>query len=54
MVYYSKTLETLHELTEQGKVEYQKMLDAAADDILFRAQHPIKWLFSRILSFFGL
>ena len=52
MVYNSKTLEKCHELTDSGKREYQKMLERAADDILFRSKHPFKWFFIRILGFF--
>jgi hypothetical protein len=52
MVYYSKTLEICHGLTEKGEEEYQKMLEQVADDILFRSKHPFKWFFGRILEFF--
>lgn len=53
MVYYSKTLEVCHPLTKRGEEAYRKMLEEAADDILFRSKHPIKWLFGRILEFFS-
>ena len=52
MVYYSKTLEICHGLTKKGEEEYRKMLERAADDILFKSKHPFKWIFMRILEFF--
>lgn len=44
MVYDTETLEALHGLTEEGEVEYRKMLERAADELLFKSQHPVKWL----------
>ena len=48
MVYDSETLEVLHGLTEQGETEYRKMLEAAADDILYRSEHPFRWFAERV------
>lgn len=48
MVYDSETLEALHELTDDGAVEYKKMLEAAADDILYRSEHPFRWFTERV------
>lgn len=44
MVYNTKTFEILHELTEDGMIAYQKMLEEEADMILYNHQHPIKAL----------
>lgn len=48
MVYYAKTFELLHELTEEGEKAYQKMLEFAADELLFKHKHPIKYWLQRI------
>lgn len=50
MVYYTKTLEPLHELTEEGRKAYEHMLEAIADEILFRHKHPIKYWFQRLCN----
>jgi len=43
MVYYADTLKLCHEPTQLGKEEYQKFLEAKADEILFKHEHPVKW-----------
>jgi len=43
MAYDEETLEALHPLTEQGKQQYQQLLERKADEILFKHQHPLKW-----------
>ena len=47
MVYYTDTYVLCHELTEEGKELYQKLLEAAADEILFKHEHPVKWLIQK-------
>lgn len=48
MVYDSKTFEILHGLTPEGEEEYRKMLEHEADMILFRHEHPLRWLLLRL------
>ena len=48
MVYYTDTLEPCHELTEKGKEEYRRMLELAADEILFKSKHPVKYWLQRL------
>lgn len=48
MVYDPKTFELFHQLTEEGKVAYQQLLERAADEILFRHEHPVKWIVQKI------
>lgn len=52
MVYESKSLMLCHEPTEAGRDEYQRLLEAEADAILFRAQHPFRWFWRKIAGFF--
>lgn len=52
MVYTSDKFEPCHGLTETGKAEYEKLLERAADEILFRHAHPIKYALARIAEFF--
>jgi len=52
MVYMSDTFEPCHGLTETGKAEYEKLLGLAADEILFRHAHPVKYVLARIAEFF--
>ena len=40
-------LRPLHELTKEGKEEYSNFLEAVADEILFKHQHPFKWLMQK-------
>ena len=42
MVYEEKSWRLCHELTEQGKEVWQQMLEAEADRILWKHQHPVK------------
>lgn len=48
MVYDPKTFQLCHELTEEGKAAYQGLLEKAADDILLRHQHPLRWLWLQV------
>ena len=43
-----KDLKPLHELTEEGKQAYSDFLEKKADEILFKHQHPFKWLFVQV------
>ena len=52
MVYNSKTYQICHKLTKKGEVAYRKMLEKAADEILFKHQHPFKWFFQKINELF--
>lgn len=52
MVYNTKTLLPCHELSKKGKEQYRKMLESKADEILFKHQHPFKWLVQKIVSVF--
>lgn len=54
MVYDTRALKPLHELAKLDKLapkdrrEYEKMLEKAADEILWKAQHPWKALLWKI------
>lgn len=48
MVYSNDTLETCHELTELGINAYSLILQMKADEILFKAKHPIKYWVQRL------
>lgn len=52
MAYDTKTLEVLHRLTSQGQEHYQKMLEEKADEILFKHEHPIKWIMLKVKQLF--
>lgn len=53
MVIDNKELKPLHELTEEGKRNYQKFLEDRADEIIYKSEHPFKYLFGKILDFFS-
>ena len=53
MVYETKTFRCLHELTEQGELEYRKMLEKEADLILWKNKHKVRALGYKILAWFG-
>lgn len=42
MVYDAKTYKVLHKLTKEGEENYRKLLEKAADQILYADKHPIK------------
>jgi len=44
-------LRPLHKLTPKGEEEYRKFLEQKADEILFRHEHPFKWLMKKIKEF---
>ena len=48
MVYSNDTLEICHELTELGINAYSLILQMKADEILFKAKHPIKYWVQRL------
>lgn len=52
MVFYTDTFEICHKLSKKGETAYRKMLEQEADKILFKHEHPIKWFFQKIISFF--
>ena len=43
MVYDSETNSPLHKMTEEGEDAYRLMLELKADEILFKAKHPVKY-----------
>ena len=53
MVIDNKELKPLHELTEEGKRNYQKFLEDRADEIIYKSEHPFKYFFGKILDFFA-
>jgi len=48
MAYDTETLKALHPLTDAGKAAYEKMLQDKADEILFKDEHPFKYVFDFI------
>ena len=42
----------MHPLTPKGEEEYRQFLESVADEILFKHQHPFKWLWRCIENFF--
>ena len=52
MVYDSKTLKNLHDLTKSGEIQYQKMLEEKGNEIIFKHEHPLKWIMLKIYDFF--
>lgn len=50
MVYNSKTYELYHKLSKDAEDKYRKILEHAADEILFKNQHPIKWTINKIAN----
>lgn len=51
MVYDSKTLEPLHEMTPDAEEAYRLMLELKADEILFKAKHPVKYWIQRFRNY---
>lgn len=43
MVYDTKTLVVLHQLTPDGEKRYRQFLEDEGTRILYRAQHPVKY-----------
>ncbi len=54
MVYDAKTYVCLHKLTDKGKENYEAMLEAVADEILFRHEHPVRWMLEKIKKYFNI
>lgn len=52
MVIDDKKLIPLHELTEEGERNYQKFLEDRADEIIYKSEHPLKYLFGKLFDFF--
>lgn len=48
MVYDSETYEICHHLTKDGKKRYREILEKAADEILWRHEHPVKAFFKDV------
>ena len=48
-----KELRPLHQLTRIGEQNYRKMLEAEADEILFKHQHPFKWAIQKTKDIFA-
>ena len=53
MVIDDKKLIPLHELTEEGERNYQKFLEDRADEIIYKSEHPFKYLFEKLFDFFS-
>ena len=49
MAYDEETLKPLHGLTEEGRLEYDRLLEEKADEILYRHSHPVRHFFKKIL-----
>ena len=47
-----KNLNPLHPLTGIGRERYQQMLERAADEIIFKHKHPLKWIVLKIKEAF--
>lgn len=54
MVYYTDTLEPLHDLNSEGEEARWRLLERKADEILFRSKHPIKYWFQRLRNWIKL
>lgn len=52
MVLDEETLMPLHEMTEEGKQKYREYLEYRADEILFKNEHPLKYLWNYIRNMF--
>lgn len=48
MVFEEDTLKLLHPLTDEGKRRYEKFLELKADEILFKNEHPLIYLYKQI------
>ena len=48
MAYDKETLQPCHEFTEEGEKAYRLMLEMMADEILFKAKHPVRYWVQRI------
>lgn len=46
-----KDLKPMHQLTELGEQRYHVLLEAIADDILMKHQHPFKWAMLKAKDF---
>ena len=53
MAYDTETLQVLHDLTPEGEDHYHKMLEEKADEILFKHEHPLKWVIQKIHNAFS-
>lgn len=41
-------LRPLHQLSRVGEERYQAFLEEKADELLFKHEHPLKWLLQKI------
>jgi len=53
MVYETKTYKLCHQLADNAKDAYHKLLEDAASEILYKKEHPVKWLLEKISEFFA-
>ena len=51
MVYETKTNRVTHSLTDKGEEAYRLLLELKADEILFKAKHPVKYWLQRLRNF---
>ncbi|MBP5784782.1 MAG: hypothetical protein J6W16_04280 [Methanobrevibacter sp.] len=42
----------LHGLTKKGEEQYHQYLESIADEILFKHQHPFKWIIEKMKEYF--
>ena len=47
-----KNWKELHEVTSQGKEVYKRFLEAVAYEIIFKHEHPFKWVAQKIKQAF--
>ena len=52
MVYDNDTLNILHKLTANGQIEYDKLLEEKGNEILFKHEHPFKYLIQKAKEMF--
>jgi len=45
-------LKPMHTLSEYGKDKYRDYLEKKADEILFKHEHPLKWIASKAKELF--
>lgn len=51
MVYETDTLRPLHGLTPEGETLWREFLEKKADEILYRHEHPVKYVAGKALDF---
>ena len=53
MVYESKTFQPCHDLTAEGWLDYARLLELEADEILFKHKHFIRYWWQRLCNWIG-